>query len=168
MPSDSSSRAALGYQPRQSTEQLQENESSWIFEPRLTYTNALRRVQNPGFSLVARAREHLGPPGHPNPQPVRPGVTHCQPGCWPVSWALAATPSPAAGASTASSPGRLGPSSSPPTPQLAAKVHDVVGLYQHPPERAVVLCVDEKSQIQAVEPTQPVRRIWLGRPSSAP
>jgi transposase len=32
-------------------------------------------------------------------------------------------------------------------PQLAAKVHDVVGLYLHPPERAVVLCVDEKSQI---------------------
>ena len=29
-----------------------ENESSWIFEPRLTCSNALRRVQNPGFSLV--------------------------------------------------------------------------------------------------------------------
>jgi hypothetical protein len=29
-----------------------ENESSWIFEPRLTCTNALRRVQNPGSSLV--------------------------------------------------------------------------------------------------------------------
>jgi len=28
-----------------------ENESSWIFEPRLTCTNALRRVQNPGFAL---------------------------------------------------------------------------------------------------------------------
>jgi hypothetical protein len=32
-----------------------ENESSWIFEPRLTCTNALRRVQNPGFSLVIAA-----------------------------------------------------------------------------------------------------------------
>jgi transposase len=49
-------------------------------------------------------------------------------------------------------------------PQLVAKVHDVVGLYLHPPERAVVLCVDEKSQIQALERTQPVRRVWLGRP----
>ena len=49
-------------------------------------------------------------------------------------------------------------------PQLAAKVHDVVGLYLHPPERAVVLCVDEKSQIQALERTQPVRRVWLDRP----
>ena len=33
-------------------------------------------------------------------------------------------------------------------PQLAAKVHDVVGLYLHPPERAVVLCVDEKSHFR--------------------
>jgi hypothetical protein len=49
-------------------------------------------------------------------------------------------------------------------PQLAAKVHDVVGLYLHPPERAVVLCVDEKSQIQALERTQPVRRVWPDRP----
>jgi transposase len=49
-------------------------------------------------------------------------------------------------------------------PQLAAKVHDVVGLYLHPPERAVVLCVDEKSQIQALERTQPVRQVWPGRP----
>ncbi len=41
-------------------------------------------------------------------------------------------------------------------PQLEAKVRDVVGLYLHPPEKAVVLCVDEKSQIQALERTQPV------------
>ncbi|MDF2744787.1 MAG: family transposase [Actinomycetia bacterium] len=45
-------------------------------------------------------------------------------------------------------------------PQLAAKVHDVVGLYLDPPERAVVLCVDEKSQIQALERSQPIRRVW--------
>jgi transposase len=38
-------------------------------------------------------------------------------------------------------------------PELEAKVHDVVGLYLHPPERAVVLCVDEKSQIQALDRT---------------
>jgi transposase len=49
-------------------------------------------------------------------------------------------------------------------PQLVAKVHDVVGLYLHPPERAVVLCVDEKSQIQALERTQPVRPVWPDRP----
>jgi transposase len=49
-------------------------------------------------------------------------------------------------------------------PQLVAKVHDVVGLYLHPPERAVVICVDEKSQIQALERTQPVRRVGPGRP----
>jgi transposase len=48
-------------------------------------------------------------------------------------------------------------------PLFVDKVRDVVGLYLHPPERAVVLCVDEKSQIQALERTQPVRPVWLDR-----
>ena len=41
-------------------------------------------------------------------------------------------------------------------PELVAKVTDVVGLYLNPPENAVVLCVDEKSQIQALDRTQPI------------
>lgn len=41
-------------------------------------------------------------------------------------------------------------------PELVAKVADVVGLYLAPPENAVVLCVDEKSQIQALDRTQKV------------
>jgi transposase len=41
-------------------------------------------------------------------------------------------------------------------PELVAKVTDVVGLYLAPPEDAVVLCVDEKSQIQALDRTQPI------------
>lgn len=41
-------------------------------------------------------------------------------------------------------------------PHFIEKVRDVVGLYMSPPERAVVLCVDEKSQIQALNRTQPV------------
>jgi len=40
-------------------------------------------------------------------------------------------------------------------PFFVEKVRDVVGLYLHPPDKAVVLCVDEKSQIQALERTQP-------------
>ena len=40
-------------------------------------------------------------------------------------------------------------------PKFAEKVVDVVGLYMNPPERALVLCVDEKSQIQALDRTQP-------------
>jgi transposase len=40
-------------------------------------------------------------------------------------------------------------------PELEAKVRDVVGLYLNPPERAIVVCVDEKSQIQALQRTQP-------------
>ena len=41
-------------------------------------------------------------------------------------------------------------------PELEAKVTDVVGLYLNPPANAIVLCVDEKSQIQALNRTQKV------------
>ncbi|MDP9409169.1 MAG: IS630 family transposase [Actinomycetota bacterium] len=49
-------------------------------------------------------------------------------------------------------------------PELAAKIRDVVGLYLHPPEKAVVLCVDEKPQIQALERTAPVLPVRPGQP----
>ncbi|MEU1502212.1 IS630 family transposase [Streptomyces sp. NPDC005732] len=49
-------------------------------------------------------------------------------------------------------------------PQFVAKVVDVVGLYHNPPERAVVLCVDEKSQIQALDRSQPVLPMMPGMP----
>jgi transposase len=41
-------------------------------------------------------------------------------------------------------------------PQFVEKVRDIVGLYLNPPERALVLCVDEKSQVQALNRTQPI------------
>jgi transposase len=47
------------------------------------------------------------------------------------------------------------------------KVRDVVGLYLDPPERAVVLCVDEKSQIQALDRTQPILPMRPGVPERA-
>ena len=43
-----------------------------------------------------------------------------------------------------------------PDPLLIDKVRDVVGLYMNPPDHALVLCVDEKSQIQALDRTQPL------------
>ena len=49
-------------------------------------------------------------------------------------------------------------------PLFVDKVHDVVGLYLNPPERAVVLCVDEKSQIQALDRTQPILPLLPGVP----
>jgi transposase len=49
-------------------------------------------------------------------------------------------------------------------PQFIEKVVDVVGLYNNPPERAVVLCVDEKSQIQALDRSQPVLPMMPGMP----
>jgi transposase len=52
-------------------------------------------------------------------------------------------------------------------PQFIEKVHDVVGLYLNPPERAVVLCVDEKSQIQALDRTAPTLPMLAGTPERA-
>ncbi len=49
-------------------------------------------------------------------------------------------------------------------PQFEAKVRDVVGLYLDPPERALVLCVDEKSQIQALDRTAPLLPLRPGCP----
>jgi transposase len=48
-------------------------------------------------------------------------------------------------------------------PQFEEKVTDVVGLYMNPPDRALVLCVDEKSQIQALDRTQPGLPLKKGR-----
>ncbi len=52
-------------------------------------------------------------------------------------------------------------------PALEAKVRDVVGLYLDPPEKAVVLCVDEKSQIQALDRTAPILPLRPGLPEKA-
>ena len=48
-------------------------------------------------------------------------------------------------------------------PQFVEKLVDVVGLYMDPPDRALVLCVDEKSQIQALDRTQPSLPMFPGR-----
>ena len=50
-----------------------------------------------------------------------------------------------------------------PDPLLVEKVRDIVGLYVDPPEHAIVLCVDEKSQIQALERTQPLLPMTPGQ-----
>src|SRR5277367_6506292 len=47
-------------------------------------------------------------------------------------------------------------------PFFVEKVRDIVGLYLNPPDKALVLCVDEKSQVQALERTQPVLPLGLG------
>jgi hypothetical protein len=48
-------------------------------------------------------------------------------------------------------------------PQLEAKVTDVVGLYMDPPDNAVVVSVDEKSQVQAPDRTQPMLLLRPGK-----
>ena len=50
-------------------------------------------------------------------------------------------------------------------PDFVHKLRDVVGLYLHPPDKALVLCVDEKGQIQALDRTQPVLPLRPGIPA---
>jgi transposase len=54
-----------------------------------------------------------------------------------------------------------------PDPLFIEKVRDIVGLYLNPPDAAVVLCVDEKSQIQALDRTAPVLPLMPGVPERA-
>ena len=51
-------------------------------------------------------------------------------------------------------------------PRFVEKVRDVVGLYLDPPDKALVLCVDEKSQIQALDRTQPSLPLNFGTPQT--
>ena len=53
-------------------------------------------------------------------------------------------------------------------PHFTEKLTDVVGLYLNPPDKAVVLCVDEKSQIQALQRTQPGLPMKKGRCGTMP
>jgi transposase len=50
-------------------------------------------------------------------------------------------------------------------PQFVEKVRDIVGLYMNPPDHALVLCVDEKSQVQALNRTQPILPLAPGVPA---
>jgi transposase len=49
--------------------------------------------------------------------------------------------------------------------QFIEKLHDIIGLYLNPPDKAIVFCVDEKSQIQALERTQPLLPLRPGIPA---
>src|SRR5262249_53535574 len=53
----------------------------------------------------------------------------------------------------------------PKDPKFVEKVRDIVGLYQTPPDRAIVLCVDEKSQVQARNRTEPILPLAPGVPA---
>jgi transposase len=50
-------------------------------------------------------------------------------------------------------------------PQFVEKVRDIVGLYLNPPDRAIILCVDEKSQVQALNQTEPILPLAPGVPA---
>ena len=71
------------------------------------------------------------------------------------------------GAATGCSPGGGRRSSSPPTRSWRPRSATSSGLYLDPPENAVVLCVDEKSQIQALDRTAPILPLRPGLPEKA-
>jgi hypothetical protein len=52
-------------------------------------------------------------------------------------------------------------------PQFVEKMRDIVGLYLNPPDRAIILCVDEKSQVQALNRTEPILPLAPGDRSDA-
>src|SRR3954471_20345480 len=53
-------------------------------------------------------------------------------------------------------------------PQFVEKVRDIVGLYLNPPDRAIILCIDEKSQVQALDRTQPLLPLAPGQAERHP
>jgi hypothetical protein len=72
---------------------------------------------------------------------------------------------PAGQTQTATAPGGIVQFSS--DPEFAPKVRDIVGLYMNPPDEAIVLSVEEKSQIQALDRTQPILPLRPGMPGAA-
>src|SRR3954464_12408666 len=95
----------------------------------------------------------------PDPPP-RFGATHCSARLLPTALAAEGTPIPHATIARiwhrfGVQPWRAETFKFSTDPALEGKIRDVVGLYLHPPAKAVVLCVDEKPQIQALERTAP-------------
>src|SRR3954469_13908341 len=88
-------------------------------------------------------------------------------GCWANTSGSVTRRSPGRGAPTGSNPGGKGRSNFSTDPELEAKVRDVVGLYLDRPQNAIVLCVDEKSQIQALNRMQPTLPVRPGLPEKA-
>ena len=85
-----------------------------------------------------------------------------RPGVWPRTWVFTARRSGGCGVITASRRGGSRRSNSRTTP-TSRKLVDVVGLYLNPPERAVVFSFDEKTQVQALDRTQPSLPMKRGR-----
>ena len=103
------------------------------------------------------------------PPPKQLGVTHWSSRLLAASWASLTSRSRTIWREQGLQPWRTQSFKFSTDPQLEAKVRDVVGLYLNPPDKAVVLCVDEKPQMQALERTAPILPMRPGiLPKSAP
>ena len=98
------------------------------------------------------------------PPPKKYGVTHWSTRLLARHWGSATRRGAGLARATGSSRGGRRRSGSPPTPSWSPRSSDVVGLYLAPPENAIVLCVDEKSQIQALDRTAPILPMQPGLP----
>ncbi len=124
----------------------------------------LRERPRPGRppTLTARQRARvvaltLGPPG--------PGVTHWTTRDLAHRAGVSHTTVHRIWKAHALQPHRLTTFKFTTDPQAAERIEDVVGLYLHPPTSAVVLCLDEKTQIQALSRTQPLLPLRPGLPA---
>ena len=98
------------------------------------------------------------------PPPKKFGVTHWSSRLLAASWGSATRTVAKAWREYGVQPWRVETFKFSTDPELVAKVTDVVGLYLAPPENAIVLCVDEKSQIQALDRTAPMLPMQPGLP----
>ena len=96
--------------------------------------------------------------------PAHLGVTHWSARLLAAELGICSPRWPGSGASGTCSPGGCETFKFSTDPQFDAKIRDVVGLYLNPPDKAVVLCVDEKSQVQALDRTAPILPIMPGVP----
>ena len=104
------------------------------FRPR----SGVRQGYGPDLLRTARPRHALDRPRHGQ----KPSASAC-------------APCSACGRRIGCSRTAFAPSSAPNDPEFAEKVEDSVGLYMDPPKHTVVVSIDEKSQIQALDRTQP-------------
>lgn len=97
-----------------------------------------------------------------NPPPVEEGITHWSSRLLARKVGVDHSTIARVWARYQLKPWRLGTFKFSTDPELEAKVIDVVGLYMNPPDKAVVVCVDEKTQIQALDRTQPMLPVRPG------
>jgi transposase len=117
----------------------------------------------PARSPTSRSNGCWSPPWRPRRLTPPTG----RPAAWPAGWACRSRPSAASGGPLGSSRTWSTPFKLSTDPQFIDKVRDIVGLYLNPSQAAMVLCVDEKTSVQALDRTAPILPLLPGTPQRA-